>query len=296
MSAVDQNVGRHIFESCIKSHLKELGQKAVVLVTHQLQYLSQCDFVAMVKNGTISKYGTYKSLYDTDVEFRDMIDNHVASGEDGDEVDDHHVDDPTAPSGDPNSPATVQIESPSYPAATDTVRSMKELIEMNSLSVRDRNQLTVHSVKFLEGIDEDKMRSMSERRQLEMIHGGNTSHDISEIIKRNEATVHSFVEFARDNDISLDETNDEEDGVKKEPAPPKLIQDDTSYERMGFVNVRCITLGGLGTFLTQPCSTCNTLLSARAQFSHLLCVDFSSSSTLFVLDLITGFDCGRQTP
>ena len=36
LSAVDVHVGRHLFTNCIRGFLKN---KAVILVTHQLQYL-----------------------------------------------------------------------------------------------------------------------------------------------------------------------------------------------------------------------------------------------------------------
>jgi ABC-type sulfate/molybdate transport systems ATPase subunit len=43
-----------LFEKCIKT---ALSGKTVVLVTHQLQYLPQCDSVVVMLNGTISAHG-----------------------------------------------------------------------------------------------------------------------------------------------------------------------------------------------------------------------------------------------
>lgn len=59
LSAVDQQVGRHIFENCIKKFLKS---RAVVFVTHQLQYLSKCNYIYVVENGRIIEGGTYYDL------------------------------------------------------------------------------------------------------------------------------------------------------------------------------------------------------------------------------------------
>ena len=42
LSAVDQNVGKHIFKHCIKQYLKG---KTVVFVTHQLQVYKKFDFI-----------------------------------------------------------------------------------------------------------------------------------------------------------------------------------------------------------------------------------------------------------
>ncbi len=46
LSAVDARVSRHLFEKCLKTFLKG---KLRILVTHQLQYLSQADHVIVFK-------------------------------------------------------------------------------------------------------------------------------------------------------------------------------------------------------------------------------------------------------
>lgn len=45
LSSVDAKVRHHIFERCIKSHLK---QRLVVLATHQLQFLPQADYIVVL--------------------------------------------------------------------------------------------------------------------------------------------------------------------------------------------------------------------------------------------------------
>ena len=59
LSAVDQQVGRHIFENCIKRFLKS---RTVIFVTHQLQYLSKCDYIYVVDKGQIVEAGSYSEL------------------------------------------------------------------------------------------------------------------------------------------------------------------------------------------------------------------------------------------
>ncbi|XP_030838231.1 multidrug resistance-associated protein 4 isoform X2 [Strongylocentrotus purpuratus] len=47
LSAVDTAVGRHLFDKCIKGHLRD---KPVILVTHQLQYLDAADCIVVLKD------------------------------------------------------------------------------------------------------------------------------------------------------------------------------------------------------------------------------------------------------
>jgi len=60
LSAVDADVGRHIFENCI---LGLLHEKAVCLVTHQLQFLhSATQILVLDTNGRQEFRGTWESL------------------------------------------------------------------------------------------------------------------------------------------------------------------------------------------------------------------------------------------
>lgn len=47
LSAVDAHVGRHLFDDCIIGFLRN---KAVLLVTHQLQYLTQANNILILNN------------------------------------------------------------------------------------------------------------------------------------------------------------------------------------------------------------------------------------------------------
>ncbi|KAJ9063155.1 hypothetical protein DSO57_1002889 [Entomophthora muscae] len=76
LSTVDQNVGQHIFEQCIK---EKLSKKTVIFVTHQLQYLPQVNWVVAMKDGCMRKVRTYAKLMANDVEFHTLINSHVAS-------------------------------------------------------------------------------------------------------------------------------------------------------------------------------------------------------------------------
>ncbi|XP_038610269.1 ATP-binding cassette sub-family C member 11-like [Tachyglossus aculeatus] len=59
LSAVDAQVGKHIFEECIKEKLRG---KTIILVTHLLQYLEFCDQILVLKNGRIREKGTHIEL------------------------------------------------------------------------------------------------------------------------------------------------------------------------------------------------------------------------------------------
>ncbi|XP_003416440.2 ATP-binding cassette sub-family C member 11 isoform X2 [Loxodonta africana] len=59
LSAVDAQVGKHIFEECIK---KMLQGKTIVLVAHQLQYLEFCDQIILLEDGRICETGTHNEL------------------------------------------------------------------------------------------------------------------------------------------------------------------------------------------------------------------------------------------
>ncbi|MEE6510167.1 hypothetical protein FKM82_029369 [Ascaphus truei] len=59
LSALDAHVGNHIFNSAIKKHLKS---KTILFITHQLQYLVDCDEVVFMKEGCITERGTHEDL------------------------------------------------------------------------------------------------------------------------------------------------------------------------------------------------------------------------------------------
>jgi ATP-binding cassette subfamily C (CFTR/MRP) protein 4 len=65
LSAVDAHVGRHLFDDCIKNFLRT---KCVLLVTHQLQYLTQANKIIILNNvnkiyatSSVMQYGFLQS-------------------------------------------------------------------------------------------------------------------------------------------------------------------------------------------------------------------------------------------
>ncbi|XP_017288290.1 multidrug resistance-associated protein 4 [Kryptolebias marmoratus] len=70
LSAVDAEVGRHLFEQCICGLLKK---KPRILVTHQLQYLKAADQILVLKEGHMVAKGTYTELQRSGVDFTSLL-------------------------------------------------------------------------------------------------------------------------------------------------------------------------------------------------------------------------------
>ncbi|XP_041637493.1 multidrug resistance-associated protein 4 [Cheilinus undulatus] len=70
LSAVDAEVGRHLFEQCICGLLRN---KPRVLVTHQLQYLKAADQILVLKEGHMVAKGTYTELQQSGVDFTSLL-------------------------------------------------------------------------------------------------------------------------------------------------------------------------------------------------------------------------------
>ena len=67
LSAVDSKVGRHIVEKCIQGVLK---RKAVILITHQLQYCDMASEIIILRKGEIEARGRYEDLKDGNWDFK----------------------------------------------------------------------------------------------------------------------------------------------------------------------------------------------------------------------------------
>ncbi|KAK0163812.1 hypothetical protein PV328_002505 [Microctonus aethiopoides] len=88
LSAVDANVGWCIFENLILDALKN---KAIILVTHQIPYLSHCDQIYMMDNGRIVEHGTHVSLIQAGKQYYSMVKNIMANNKSIDDADDYEM-------------------------------------------------------------------------------------------------------------------------------------------------------------------------------------------------------------
>lgn len=68
---MDAHVGRDIFENCLRA---ELAGKTRLLVTHQLQYLRDCDIILFMEEGTLIM-GGYEALLADNTAFRTLIES-----------------------------------------------------------------------------------------------------------------------------------------------------------------------------------------------------------------------------
>ena len=78
LSAVDPKVASHIFNQCIKGYLKE---KTVILVTHQLQFISKADCIIYLQNGRVNACGSYEELTSSSSDFKDFVDSRKKEAE-----------------------------------------------------------------------------------------------------------------------------------------------------------------------------------------------------------------------
>ncbi|KAI9000636.1 P-loop containing nucleoside triphosphate hydrolase protein [Trametes punicea] len=72
LSAVDAHVGKALFADAILGALRNRG-KTVILVTHALHFLSQCDYIYMLESGRITEQGTYTELMSTGKDFARLM-------------------------------------------------------------------------------------------------------------------------------------------------------------------------------------------------------------------------------
>ena len=73
LSAVDPEVGNHIFQECICGILKD---KTRVLVTHGLHFLPQSDYVLCIDDGKVEDQGTHAELMAREGAFHALMEKH----------------------------------------------------------------------------------------------------------------------------------------------------------------------------------------------------------------------------
>ncbi|KAL2730827.1 ATP-binding cassette sub-family C member 4-like isoform X1 [Vespula squamosa] len=72
LSAVDVHVGKHLFDQCINGYLKN---KTRILVTHQIQFLRDCDYIIILNNGKVENEGTFADIQNEKTDFLKLLVN-----------------------------------------------------------------------------------------------------------------------------------------------------------------------------------------------------------------------------
>ncbi|XP_029639179.1 multidrug resistance-associated protein 9-like [Octopus sinensis] len=70
LSAVDVKVAKHLFYSCLK---KYLYHSTIIICTHQLQFLQDCDTILVLENGRIAQNGTHDEIMQQDGYYKRAI-------------------------------------------------------------------------------------------------------------------------------------------------------------------------------------------------------------------------------
>ncbi|KAF8938986.1 hypothetical protein BGZ58_010986 [Dissophora ornata] len=70
LSGMDAQIGKHIFQECIKGYL---GNKTIIYVTNQLQHLGDCDHIIVMKGGSIEVQGNFDELMAKDVNLARIV-------------------------------------------------------------------------------------------------------------------------------------------------------------------------------------------------------------------------------
>lgn len=66
LSAVDAHVGKHLFEECIGPKNKLCRHQTRILVTHQVHFLKDADWIIVLKDGAVQVQGTPRDLFNSD--------------------------------------------------------------------------------------------------------------------------------------------------------------------------------------------------------------------------------------
>ncbi|XP_058974144.1 ATP-binding cassette sub-family C member 4 isoform X2 [Musca domestica] len=84
LSAVDAHVGRHLFDQVIGPKSRLAGEKATrILVTHQIHFLNEADWIVIVENGKVSRQGTYGDLISSELDFAKLLDRQKTASPNG---------------------------------------------------------------------------------------------------------------------------------------------------------------------------------------------------------------------
>lgn len=88
LSAVDAHVGKHLFDECIgpDGYLAKQGNTRV-LVTHQVHFLKEADWIVILEEGKVLAQGSYQDLIKSDIDFGKLLQREEKAEDDFEEED-----------------------------------------------------------------------------------------------------------------------------------------------------------------------------------------------------------------
>lgn len=82
LSAVDAHVGKHLFDEVIGPRSRLANEKSTrLLVTHQVHFLTEADWIVIIEDGKISRQGTYNDLANSDLDFAKLLERPQAEND-----------------------------------------------------------------------------------------------------------------------------------------------------------------------------------------------------------------------
>ena len=160
-SPLDASVGRQVFDKCIMGILRT---KAVLLVTHQLQFLQHANEIILLNNGKVESQGSYEKLLESGIDFAQLLlasDEGHGSGLGGPQL---KLIGKTCETGIENSLSLSLSTSDATPSLTSCPRARKKptLCRSSSLTFNEMNMFGNYSApeEFEREVDEKSM-SMS---------------------------------------------------------------------------------------------------------------------------------------
>jgi len=138
LSGMDAQIGKHIFQECIKGYL---ANKSVVYVTNQLQHLGDCDHIIVMKSGSIEVQGTFAELKAKDVNLARIVEESMEI-EDPDQIQELMSEVRLGPAN------NTDIGSPSNPASPTSEKGTDNPFGLPRTSTKPRSSLNRTSTRF----------------------------------------------------------------------------------------------------------------------------------------------------
>ena len=239
LSAVDQHVGKHIFDKCITGYLRNKG-KSVIFVTHQLQYLSQVDDIIVIKNNQIFEKGSFDELMKRKGHLYSLIGENVETidedplqeiyeeADEGGEIERHTDETSAVPSsthirrsrGSFRTANEVQLNVHTLPVITEGVLTQDQVLNRKRLSIRTHASMTDESIAKI--IESHQSTLMSTDVYSRKSFVDKIERDRVSIVSAMLADPETIVEEVKE--------ADGEQGIvmPEDSAPMKLVLDDQS--------------------------------------------------------------------